>query len=264
MNQAHDRGLSQRRENSSKAASPPEDYMSVSDGWHISQDCAYLNGSRRVTSSMDRALPYHGHIMKICEEYAMKHIRQRTRLTISRPSQGCIVRRRTCWLPSVFANYVSLDRRDSGTGTLLPSSLLMAPVLTAMDSSAFHSSIKVDLCSRCYLPYAFFSFSGDILRFYPTLPLGISEATLDGCLFWADWSKLVSKSEAFHGAAQYMHRKALHGVSIPVDEADTWDGPTCNVDQLSEYPNANPGRCVLQIDGFEVDAIKYLVEHVRL
>jgi len=51
-----------------------------------------LNGTRSVRSSTEITLPYHGHIIKICEEYAIKQMRQRTELTMRRPKNGCMSR----------------------------------------------------------------------------------------------------------------------------------------------------------------------------
>lgn len=51
---------------------------------------AYLNGTSNIRRSTETSRPYQGHIMNICEEYAMKQMRQRTKLTIIRPRIGCI------------------------------------------------------------------------------------------------------------------------------------------------------------------------------
>jgi hypothetical protein len=64
-------------------------------------------------------------------------------------------------------------------------------------------------------------------------------------------------------AVKYMHDKTLHGIS-PSYGMDVWEGEVWNSRQLDESINASPWRCILLIDGFAVDATKYLGEHVRL
>jgi hypothetical protein len=49
------------------------------------REVAYLKGKRSWSSSTESTRPYHGHIMKICEEYAMKMMRDVVKPTQMRP-----------------------------------------------------------------------------------------------------------------------------------------------------------------------------------
>lgn len=66
---------------------------------HLYRHDTYLNGSSRVMSSTESSRPYHGHITKICGEYAMKHIRDDVKPTNSlptkRPMQAALENERT-------------------------------------------------------------------------------------------------------------------------------------------------------------------------
>ncbi|KAF8910097.1 hypothetical protein CPB84DRAFT_1958587 [Gymnopilus junonius] len=60
-------------------------------------------------------------------------------------------------------------------------------------------------------------------------------------------------------AVQYMQQKDRLG---EIESEDgTWTGEIWNINQVKEYVQDEPGRCVLLIHGFAVDATKYLGEH---
>lgn len=63
-------------------------------------------------------------------------------------------------------------------------------------------------------------------------------------------------------AKAYMHLKAHH--QAPVEDDDTWDGEVWTLDQVEDYRKSSPGRCMLLVRGFVVDATAYLAEHVSL
>lgn len=70
----------------------------------------HLKGRRSVMSSTEISLPYQGHMINIWEEYAIKQMRQRTKLTMSRPKTGCMgslfleARRWRWWSTTVGSN----------------------------------------------------------------------------------------------------------------------------------------------------------------
>lgn len=72
-----------------------------------------------------------------------------------------------------------------------------------------------------------------------------------------------AKEQDLIEATEYMQLKTQHPhlASSLDNDTETWEGDIWNQSQLSEYISAKPGSCVIQIDGFAVDATKYLVEH---
>ncbi|KAG5647744.1 hypothetical protein DXG03_008467 [Asterophora parasitica] len=58
-----------------------------------------------------------------------------------------------------------------------------------------------------------------------------------------------------------MRLKSQSGASFSDDDEEPWGGATWNRDQLIDFISATPARCVVQIDGFVVDATKYLADH---
>jgi len=58
-----------------------------------------------------------------------------------------------------------------------------------------------------------------------------------------------------------MEHKTKHGV-CPSD-TKTWGGNVWNLEELDKYIQASPGKSVILIEGFAVDATSYLAEHVR-
>ncbi|CAA7264805.1 unnamed protein product [Cyclocybe aegerita] len=67
------------------------------------------------------------------------------------------------------------------------------------------------------------------------------------------------RSEDLGEALRYMYRKTVLGIVEPED--DSWDGPEWNIEQVKEFAQAKPGRCVVVINGTVVDATVYLGEH---
>jgi stearoyl-CoA desaturase (Delta-9 desaturase) len=63
-------------------------------------------------------------------------------------------------------------------------------------------------------------------------------------------------------AKAYMQHKHHHGVP-PEDKTLRWTGPSWSTDEVEKYVRGKPGRCVVLVDGFIVDATEYLGEHVR-
>ncbi|KAG6910499.1 hypothetical protein DXG01_009918 [Tephrocybe rancida] len=65
-------------------------------------------------------------------------------------------------------------------------------------------------------------------------------------------------------AINYMRLKTrTEGHSQQEDDSDVWEGELWDSNILSAYIQARPGRCVIEIDGFAVDATAYLAEHTR-
>jgi len=63
-------------------------------------------------------------------------------------------------------------------------------------------------------------------------------------------------------ARAYMVHKAHQGHNDPDDvHADEWDGEVWRIDDVERYKLDNPGRCVILLHGFVVDATGYLAEH---
>jgi stearoyl-CoA desaturase (delta-9 desaturase) len=58
-----------------------------------------------------------------------------------------------------------------------------------------------------------------------------------------------------------MHHKAEYGIYPSTSE--TWLGDVWNLDELEKYVQASPGKCIILIEGFAVNATSYLTEHVR-
>ncbi|KAJ3511348.1 hypothetical protein NLJ89_g4142 [Agrocybe chaxingu] len=67
------------------------------------------------------------------------------------------------------------------------------------------------------------------------------------------------RSEDLGEALRYMHKKTVLGIIEPED--DSWDGPEWNIEQVKQFAQLKPGRCVVLINGFVVDATLYLGEH---
>jgi len=57
-----------------------------------------------------------------------------------------------------------------------------------------------------------------------------------------------------------MHLKETTGIVQP--ENTTWDGELWNMQKVKEFALAKPGRCIVLLEGFAVDATEYLAEHV--
>ncbi|KAG6865755.1 hypothetical protein C0991_011952 [Blastosporella zonata] len=64
-------------------------------------------------------------------------------------------------------------------------------------------------------------------------------------------------------AISHMHRKTQVGGHSQEKVSGDWTGEVWTHTLLLEYIQALPGRCIIEIDGFAVDATKYLAEHVR-
>lgn len=63
-----------------------------------------------------------------------------------------------------------------------------------------------------------------------------------------------------------MANKANHGHTHTTSEdedLEEWDGEIWGKGKLEEYVHSKPGRCLVLIRGFVVDATSYLFEHVR-
>ncbi|KAG6817937.1 hypothetical protein H0H87_012405 [Tephrocybe sp. NHM501043] len=60
-------------------------------------------------------------------------------------------------------------------------------------------------------------------------------------------------------AINYMRLKS-NSQSI-ADNEDTWTGEAWNLDLFYKFIDKFPGRCIIEIDGFAVDATDYLAEH---
>lgn len=58
----------------------------------------------------------------------------------------------------------------------------------------------------------------------------------------------------------YMSHKHHHGVPPP--DVDTWEGERWDNDTLKRYVQERPGRCIILLDGYVVDATSYMGEHV--
>ena len=61
-------------------------------------------------------------------------------------------------------------------------------------------------------------------------------------------------------AVKYMHLKETAGIVEP--ENTTWDEESWNMQKVKEFALAKPGRCIVLLEGFAVDATEYLAEHV--
>ncbi|KAF8078933.1 hypothetical protein FPV67DRAFT_85563 [Lyophyllum atratum] len=70
-----------------------------------------------------------------------------------------------------------------------------------------------------------------------------------------------AKEQDLVEAAYYMRLKSEHGVIVSESDAEPWGGAVWSMAQLNNYIKESPGRCVIQLDGFAVDATKYLGEH---
>lgn len=66
-------------------------------------------------------------------------------------------------------------------------------------------------------------------------------------------------------AKTFMANKANHGHTHNTSEdedLEEWDGEIWGKGKLEEYVQSKPGRCLVLIRGFVVDATSYLGEHV--
>lgn len=58
-----------------------------------------------------------------------------------------------------------------------------------------------------------------------------------------------------------MHKKETVGSSEVLTD-NFWDGKNWDLSRVKDFAEAKPGRCVVVIDGFVIDATSYLGEHV--
>lgn len=70
-----------------------------------------------------------------------------------------------------------------------------------------------------------------------------------------------ARQEDLIEAKRYMYHKTEYGVCPSSPE--TWPGDVWDLDELDKYLQASPGKSVILIEGFVVDATSYLAEHVR-
>lgn len=63
-------------------------------------------------------------------------------------------------------------------------------------------------------------------------------------------------------ARHYMRQKALGRETTTAEPAEPWNGDEWTVKEAQVYAASNPGRCLIVIDSFIVDATEYLKEHV--
>lgn len=67
-------------------------------------------------------------------------------------------------------------------------------------------------------------------------------------------------------AKAYMIQKHHHGHNHTSEDEDMaqWDGEAWGMQQVEQYIRDKPGRCIILVRGFVVDATSYLKEHVCL
>ncbi|KAG6889990.1 hypothetical protein C0995_012950 [Termitomyces sp. Mi166 len=70
-----------------------------------------------------------------------------------------------------------------------------------------------------------------------------------------------AKDSDLKEAINYMQLKTHFRGPIQENDLNYWTGDVWNETQLLEYIQAVPGRCVIEIDGFAIDATEYLREH---
>ncbi|KJA28511.1 hypothetical protein HYPSUDRAFT_33933 [Hypholoma sublateritium FD-334 SS-4] len=69
-----------------------------------------------------------------------------------------------------------------------------------------------------------------------------------------------ARSEDLVAAIHHMHKKETIG--SPDDLTDSfWDGENWDLSRVKKYVEAKPGRCVVVVDSFVIDATSYLGEH---
>ncbi|KAH0591075.1 hypothetical protein H2248_001181 [Termitomyces sp. 'cryptogamus'] len=70
-----------------------------------------------------------------------------------------------------------------------------------------------------------------------------------------------AKDSDLKEAIKYMRLKTHFADLVKEEEPDHWMGDVWNEAQLFTYIQAVPGKCVMEIDGFVIDATNYLGEH---
>jgi stearoyl-CoA desaturase (Delta-9 desaturase) len=75
----------------------------------------------------------------------------------------------------------------------------------------------------------------------------------------------TAKKKDIDDAKAYMQHKEIGTMVVEKDSAESvWDGPRWTKQDLEEYVQQYPSRCVLYIENFVVDVTSYLGEHVSL